>query len=275
MTVSRTSILFPDYMRQTDVWTDLADSVDKVLQTYVHDYVDMEKYLRSVFITEYDADSGVEVVNAAVATKVANREFLLPTDYDVFDSGIERLRLSHLGLQIDDPTIIDPSLDGITPTLLNSPLHRLTQTIGSYWYHKGLGDVIDYINYVLNTDVVMYQLWTTDYKTFYVSDDPLVGTPVWKGGTWYPTTHVRIDISASSISVSQVGDLVKLFYAVANYNLILESIAITEYAQIVDDISEEGPNGKDPAPLNVVGVGMATVRYDKISTPFYPGPPYI
>ena len=220
MTVSRTEILLPDYMRQTDVWTDLAESVDKVLQTYVYDPIDMEKYLRSVFVTEYDPDSGVEVVNTVVSEKVANREFLLPTDYDVFDSGIERLRLSHLGLRIEDPTIIDPSLSGTTPTLLNSPLHRLTQTIGSYWYHKGLGNVIDYINYVLNTDVVMHQLWTTDYETFYVAGDPVIGTPVWEGGAWYPTTHVRIDISASSISVDMISDLVKLFYAVANYNLL-------------------------------------------------------
>jgi hypothetical protein len=266
-------LLLPSYL-QNQAWLDLADAMSAVFDTEVHQPLDALEFLRHTSITDYDLTGASSLDFSLVADKVANREFILPTDYHVFDSNIERLRLNHLGVRIENPSILDPSLLSIVPTLANSPLHRTTQTIGMYWYHKGLGEVIEYINFVLNTNVRMSRLWTTDYVTF-LQEDEGIGVPIWDGGPWYPTTHVRINIVLGEFDLNTLPELVRLFYAIANYNLVLESVALKIMSELTYDVTDTGPVGLVPDPLAVVSTAMVVERTERVISPYYAGPPYI
>jgi hypothetical protein len=71
-------------------------------------------------------------------------------------------------------------------------------------------------------------MWTTDYITFYPEGDPFIGTPIWEGGSWYPTTHVSINWDSGKFNVP-LNNVVSLFNDVSNYNLVLNDISTSIY----------------------------------------------
>ena len=68
-------------------------------------------------------------------------------------------------------------------------------------------------------------LWSSDYKTFLEEGDPSIGTPIWQGGDWFPTTHVRLYFDFFKFQGISATDLGNFFYEFANYNLVLRDIA--------------------------------------------------
>lgn len=269
-----TKVLLPPYL-YADAWNDLCEVMDEVLGEKVHFQLDAMRYLRDLFVADFGNPDTV------VGAKVADREFLDPEDFDVFDGSTERLRLSHVGLKIKDPTILNlPS--GTQATLLNSATHRLVQNIGMFWMDKGRGTFMDFIAYCLNTQVKMVSLWTKDYVNFLPADSPSIGSPVWNGGPWYPTTHVRLDVSQAGISNTQLRALVKLFYDIANYNLVLEGVSESFFMDIVDSVEYNQANSPtlevdgtySTEGAAIVGCALHVLRQEAFTSPFYDGPPY-
>jgi hypothetical protein len=82
---------------------------------------------------------------------------------------------------------------------------------------------MEFINFCLATDFQITVLWTKDYVHFFPEGSSAIGTPIWKGGNWYPTTHVMI-IAKGGLEGVDFTTLVNFFYEIANYNLVLWSI---------------------------------------------------
>jgi hypothetical protein len=110
----------------------------------------------------------------------------------------------------------------------------IARWVGMYWFGKGTQAFIDFINYSLSSSLAVAKLWTSDYKNFLQEGDPGIGTPIWEGGEWYPTTTVEI-VAAGGLTNIDIPTLVNFFYEIANYNLVLQAITITYNMWITDD----------------------------------------
>lgn len=275
MTTRDSSILWPVYMN-AQAWQDLSAVLDEVFGTEVHAFANALFYLRSSFLVDYE--DGSSTLSPDVAAKVQNRELISAQVFTVYDETTERLRLNQLGLPLMNPSVVEIPV-GTTPTLINSPVHRLTQNIGAFWYSKGKASFIDFIAYCMNYQATMNNLWSQDYQTFYQESElPVDYVPIWNGGPWFPTTHVRIALGAVVFDSSQLRSLQALFYDIANYNLVLESITQEFWSSIVDSdtyarvqdgsLLDTAATGQ-PLPANVEGFGFHLSRIEVIQTPLY------
>ena len=213
-------LLWPPYMN-ADAWQDLADAVDVVFGNDVDSVQDALKYMRETYIADTTYNPATGAANSSAAVAIQERNMMDASFFDNFDDTTERLRVNQLGLRVMDPSALD-----------SGALQRLVRTIGAFWYAKGEHSFIDFISYILNTEVQMVNLWTHDYVTFYPQGDSHIGTPKWNGGTWYPTTHVKLN-TLSLLDETDLRNLTLLFYDIANYNLILYAIEYSFYAYIV------------------------------------------
>lgn len=243
--------LLPAYMSH-QAWLDYADSLEALFKSEVEPTQAALKYLRTTYLGETTPLLGnqTEGTLTTLASKVDLREMVDDADYDTFDNVTQMKRLNLLGLPITDPTLVD-----------SSSLSRLVQNIGNFWFRKGLGDVMDFIAYCLNAEIGIVPLWTQDYITFYEETSVAIGTPVWEGGTWYPTTHVRLIFDASRYPSVTIAALTSLFYDLANYVLILDNVTTESYATlafITDQPPASYPSGSNMKawPLRYVASGL-------------------
>lgn len=275
MTTRDSSILWPVYMN-AQAWQDLSAVLDEVFGTEVHAFANALFYLRSSFLVDYE--DGSSTLSPDVAAKVQNRELISAQVFTVYDETTERLRLNQLGLPLMNPSVVEIPV-GTTPTLINSPVHRLTQNIGAFWYSKGKASFIDFIAYCMNYQATMNNLWSQDYETFYQESElPTDYVPIWNGGPWFPTTHVRISLGSNIFNSSQLRSLQALFYDIANYNLVLESITQEFWTSVVDSVTySQVASGAitDTAesgtilPAKVTGFGFHVSRIEVMETPLY------
>lgn len=257
--VPRRSLL-PPYMNH-EAWLDLADVIDEVFGEMVDNNIEALRYLRELFIYDERENEREDFVIHPVQEKINARAMVGPVSLDVYDTITDRIRLNQLGLRILDPTVMD-----------NAALHRIVRHIGSFWYIKGVETFLDFISYMLNTTVEYFNLWTKDYVNFFKEGDPSIGTPKWNGGVWYPTTHIRIDISNSNLNQNQLVNFVRLYYDIANYNLVLESIETVQWNFILPDSvgHDTYPTDGDntvPVEAPIVALAQVHVRVDYISSP--------
>lgn len=233
------SVLLPSYLSH-QVWTDLCDAMDEVFGDNVDPIHKALSHLRDIYPgdLEYVEDGN----NSSVAVAVQNRELFDTGLFDSFDMETEKRRLNMMGLPLTDSS-------GLTDSMVT----RLHQNIGEYWFNKGGKDVVDFLSFVLNIEANMVNLWTKDYINFFEHGSPSIGTPVWQGGEWYPTTHVRLFFDSGASTSISLQALVNLFYDVANYNLVLDGISFESYNLIVTQDSMPPPGHPStvgwPAPI--------------------------
>lgn len=207
--------LLPGYMVANSLWTDVAGAADKALNDLAVPGINNLGKLRDNWILKDSvlADDG----------KIAQYQLLNPAvDLDQFETEILIRQINQLGLFLRNDT-------GLT----DNDLQRIVRNVSQYWYDKGAFDFIDFLGFCLDCVLTMVNLWTTDYRVFYPEGDAAIGTPVWLGGTWYPTTHIRVSFDVVKFAGVDESLLVKLFYALANYNLVLESINTSASYKVV------------------------------------------
>lgn len=198
MAVPRRELL-PPYLQQP-IWLELADAIDSIWGQSVEQQLNALGRMRDTWIT-----------NNELEVDIQDRVLLDPAKYHSFDPTTEMLRLNLLGLPVTSPNFI-----GI------DDLVRFNRNIGQHWYAKGLGDFIDFLGYCLNVKADMVNLWTEDYVTFVPEGQQ--GTPLWESGTWYPTTHVQVKFDPGKYQGFPVVAFLQLFYDIANYNLVIETL---------------------------------------------------
>lgn len=106
---------------------------------------------------------------------------------------------------------------------------RILQGLGMYYRAQGTGAFLNFFSYCLNRKITLKQLWTEDYQNFYVSDNPIVGVPIWKGGTWYPTSHVQFSLLLTDLEMDPIA-FRDLFNYLAPINLVLVATTYNAYA---------------------------------------------
>lgn len=86
----------------------------------------------------------------------------------------------------------------------------------------------------IGTEVlVLYKTSKIPYGVFREEGDPLIGTPVWLGGDWFPTSHVNLRYNLSKYGGSLDSNEIRQFFDyVSNLNLVLDSVILSDSGTI-------------------------------------------
>lgn len=113
--------------------------------------------------------------------------------------------------------------------------------LASYYYQKGTPAFINFFGFSINSVFKADVLWTQDYSNFYpeISTDnntivvdtgtfpvvtPTTVSPVFSGGAYYPTTHVRLTYDFIKFGLFTPYTVRDFFYYIAPINLVLDTI---------------------------------------------------
>lgn len=207
------SILLPPYLLFSQYWLDYTDSIDAVLGPTVDAKIDILANIRNMWVTNPELENGA----------IADAQ-LVPFDaWSQPEREILVRQVNLLGMKLQNAGVLS-----------NDSYHTVARFVGQYWFEKGTQAFIDFINFALQSNLTVEKLWTQDYVNFTPEGDPSIGTPIWEGGTWYPTTHVAI-VASGGLGAIDVNTLVSFFYEIANYNLVLQAVDSSYDMYLVDD----------------------------------------
>jgi hypothetical protein len=222
------SLLAPPYIYQNPYFVALLDAVDYVFETTVDIPTEVLGDLRKMWVTNPMLENN----------QIANSELIPFEAWSQPEWEILVKQVNMLGMKLQSASV-----------LTNDNYQSIARWVGQYWFGKGTSAFINFINYCLSSSLAIEQLWTADYITFYPTGDSRIGTPIWEGGTWYPTPNVAITASGGLQSLD-VQTLTTFFYEIANYNIVLHDIALTFDIPITTT-----PTGTN-APVVALGLNM-------------------
>jgi len=194
--------IFPPYL-SAPVWTDLVESIDKVFSQ-----LDIDDAYRQFQLLRGPINTGdvTYALKRDVEGKLVKIDDVEQLERDTL------VKLANmLGFSISNSSL-----------LTDDDYIRICQSLGEYYTkNKGTQNWQDFIGFCLNAQFQVLKLWTTDYVTFYEEGDVAIGTPVFSGGTWYPTTHVALEYDAEKFATIARETIEEFFYFFANINIVL------------------------------------------------------
>lgn len=221
------SILLPPYLLMNPYFVEYTDSMDDVFGPLVDQKLDVLSSLRNMWVT-----------NPTMEQSISNNEIQAFSAWSQPEREILVKQVNMLGMKLASASV-----------LTNDNYHAIARFVGQYWFEKGTQKFIEFINFCLQADLKVTLLWTEDYETFVPEGDPSIGTPIWEGGTWYPTTHVSI-IASGGLNQLTPQTLINFFYEIANYNLVLSAVDSSYDMYVVDELTANPPSA------SIVGIAL-------------------
>lgn len=207
------SILLPPYLASNPYFVEYMDAVDSVFESTVDIPTEILGDLRNMWVS-----------NPALETTYVDEAQLIPFEaWSQPEREILVKQVNMLGMKLMNAGIIS-----------NDSYQAIARWVGAYWFGKGTQSFINFINYCLSSSLQITRLWTQDYVHFFNDGDSAIGTPIWEGGAWYPTSHVAI-VAKGGLQGLDIATLISFFYEIANYNLVLYSVDISFDMWITDD----------------------------------------
>lgn len=199
--------ILPSYLAQQP-WRDLCDAIDVIWKSYIDDPINNLGKIRRARPLSFEAKGKIEA-----------GELFLQEDLEYFEDEVLVRQINMLGLLVTNH-----------PFYTTEQLLRLMRNVAQFWYGKGTGNVADFLSFVLGTPVTFTRMWTQNYVDFYKEGDPTIGTPIYQGGTWYPTTHTTVTLLDPPGGIP-LELFAKLVEGLANYPLvfIFEVVVIPIY----------------------------------------------
>lgn len=201
--------LLVNYLRENPVWTDYIDIFEEAWGNDADELALQLADSRNLFPIADDS-----------ASKVDLGVMLNPEDFRLFDRQTMVRVCSMLGFGF--PNLNDRLFS-------TEDYMRIAQNIAAYYREQGTDAFIKFFSYCLNSRFNLRTTWTklyTDTASFLIEGDSRIGTPVWQGGEWYPTSHVQfeVEIGSGTMNPDQVRDF---FYYIAPINLVLLATLFT------------------------------------------------
>lgn len=207
------SILLPPYLAVNPYFVEYMDAIDNVFESTVDIPTEILGDLRNMWVS-----------NPVLEETYIEQAQMIP--FEAWSQPERQLlvkQVNMLGMKLMNAGIIS-----------NDSYQAIARWVGMYWFGKGTQSFINFINYCLSSTLSVTRLWTQDYVNFVNDGDPTIGTPIWEGGTWYPTSHVAI-VASGGLQGLDITTLISFFYEIANYNLVLNSIELAYTMWITDD----------------------------------------
>lgn len=221
------SILLPPYLELNAYYGEYTDAVDAVFGPLVDDKISVIQNMRNMWVG-----------NPAMEQKVLDHEMLNFADWSQPERDILVKQANLLGMKFQNAGVLS-----------NDSYQMVTRYVGLYWFEKGTEAFIEFINYCLDSALTVQNLWTPDYINFLPEGNAGIGTPIWEGGEWYPTTHVQIT-AKGGLGDLDLKTLISFFYEIANYNLVLQSVDASYDMYVVDRLED----GHVTADIVAVGI---------------------
>lgn len=201
--------LLPPYLEDGPAWTELIEAIDSVFNPEIDKPTEWLGQLRDTWILTDPSKAVLE-----------NTTTLIPnTGFEEIEKNILVRQANMLGFDFVDADLLSAD-----------DYQRIVRNLALYWYGKGTYQFAHFLGFVLNTPLEIINLWSTqgsEYDTYgplVPEGDSIIGSPVWEGGDWFPTTHVNIRVDATKFAEVSFTRIVALFYSIANYNLVLNAI---------------------------------------------------
>lgn len=210
MNITRSTLL-PPYLEDSPSWAELTDAIDAVFGPSIDDPTKWLARLRDTWILQQNVETSLEDMSRIIAN----------TDFEPIEKSVLIRQANMLGFDLAESELLS-----------SDDYQRVVRNISKYWYSKGTPQMQNFLGFVLDTLLVITNTWSTlgvvpdTYGPFLPEGDPGIGTPVWEGGPWFPTTHVQVTIDAVRFSNLPMVKLLALFYSIANYNLVLQAIIL-------------------------------------------------
>jgi hypothetical protein len=212
ITVPRSTLL-PPYMITNPYFVAYTDAMDAVYGPTVDAQLRTLENIRNMWVQNPETETYVDEGS------------IIPKDTWSFpDRDLVVKQVNMLGLKLQTAGVVS-----------DDAYQTISRFVGIYWFEKGTQAFIEFINYCLSSDLRVFNMWTQDYEEFYNEGDSAIGTPIWEGGTWYPTTHVTIE-AKGGLKGLDILTLQQFFYEIANYNLVLRAIDANFDMYIVPDV---------------------------------------
>lgn len=210
ITIPRSTLL-PPYLVTNPYFVEYTESMDAVYGPTTDAQLDTLMNIRNMWVQNPETETFVDAGE------------MIPRDsWPRFDRDIVVKQVNMLGLKLQTAGIVT-----------DDAYQTISRFVGIYWFEKGTQAFMEFINYCLSSDLRVFNMWTQDYVDFYNEGDSEIGTPIWEGGEWYPTTHVTI-VAKGGLKGLDILTLQQFFYEIANYNLVLYAIDANFDIPIVD-----------------------------------------
>lgn len=106
-----------------------------------------------------------------------------------------------------------------------------------FYAEQGTPSWVNFLGFATDSIIIITPLWAQldptyqTYINFQPEGSPLIGTPVWEGGDWYPTSHIDVTITANFSTSVALAEMINLLQFVAPINLVIRNV-LTEYINI-------------------------------------------
>lgn len=217
----RRQALIPPYMEDVVAWTQLMEAVDEVFSK-VDDASIWIGWLRDLWLL---SDPTLDLLEQGDVLIDSSGFMNIERDILIRQANM-------LGFRASDPSVFS-----------NADYQRIVRFLPQYWYEQGTQKLGDFIGFILDAEISITPMWSQNtqeqsglYSGFVLPSQ--AGTPVWKGGTWFPTTHVTVQIPAARYTSDSREKVVQIFNALANFNLVLHSVD-QDYIIDVRDVNNE------------------------------------
>lgn len=229
------SILWPPYMALNPYFIELADANDAVWAQMLDNGMTALINIRNVWIT-----------NPEMEAKIMQNAMISASEWSIHERETLVKQVNMLGMKLKSSGI-----------LTDENYQIVSRYLGMYWFEKGTQSFIEFINFCLIANLTVQNFWSevgpiaNEYNnmTLEAEDGTPPGTPIWEGGTWFPTTHVQIRADGGLQGLT-VQTLSEFFYEISNYNLVLYAIENSFDMWVVDTLDP------DDTTATIVAVGM-------------------
>ena len=196
----RDRLLPPNYS-DLAVWKDLADAIDAVFKARIDNPQKLFPLLRDIFPYRY-AEWG-----QTLPTGLFDKTNLYPFPKEEYILVNNLLGFSFSNSLFD-----------------REDFQALSSNVSHYYAQKGSENFMDFFGYCLGAQFDAKVLWTDNYTDFYQEGDPLIGLPIYSGGTWYPTSTVDLVYDFIKFGIFSPYEVTDFFYYVAPLNLVLRRV---------------------------------------------------
>lgn len=232
-------MLLPARIRETPAWADFCDAMQKVFAENIIDgkeYLlrsrDSLKFRRGQFFRFKNRLYRIEHV---IHNNTSYPFDPIPETLVVSDGEGVLYELSGINATNERYMLVrnaaELGFNVIVERLNDEDFSRLCDSLGAYHHQNGTKAFIDYIGFIKNINLKITQLWAEEdgENENYVNMQPYpLGTTVIEdpeNGTWYPTSHYRVEYDGIVFPDFQDSDFFELFLKFAPIHIVLESFS--------------------------------------------------
>lgn len=208
----RTNLL-PPMLELNPMWVDFANAIETVWANLgIPQAISQLKTLRQPMV----------VSDQVISTSINEGKLINLSEVDVLERDALVQTADLLGFRFYESS-----------TLTSTNFLMLCNQL-AYYYNQGKGQVqwTDFLSFCLGTPFSVSNTWTEDYVTFYPEGDERIGKPVYDGGTWYPTTHIIVNLEQSRFLGVDTKTLIDLIQYFDNIQLVIHLISVTDQSTI-------------------------------------------